>query len=110
MPRVSVPVVAFTRAGTVMADAVTGDVTNGHSLANDGKVGLIVKNTSSTTQYNVTLRLSRTVDGQPVTPRVEPVAFGKSKAFGPFDPADYGATMLLDVDNVGLTLLAVRLP
>ncbi|MFE3409461.1 hypothetical protein ACFXMT_14325 [Streptomyces mirabilis] len=108
MARVDIPVVAFTRGGTVMADPITGDVANGHALANDGRVGLIVKNTSSTTQYNVTLRLSRTVDGQSVSPRVEPVPFGKSKAFGPFAPGDYGTSLLVDVDNVALTLIAVR--
>jgi hypothetical protein len=91
-----------------MTDAVPGDVVNGHTLPNDGRVGLIVRNTSLDTAYNLTINLTRTVDGQPVTPRVVPVPANTSKAFGPFNPGDYGSAVALDVDNASLTLLAVR--
>lgn len=108
MARVEIPVVAVTRDGTVMPDALIGDTLNGHTLPNDGRVGLIVRNTSVDTAYNVTISLTRTVDGQPVTPRVVSVPANTSKAFGPFAPGDYGQAVALDVDNVSLTLLAVR--
>jgi hypothetical protein len=108
MARVEIPTVAFTRAGTVMPTAIAGDTVNGHTLPNDGRVGLVVKNTGSTTAHNVTINLARTVDGQTVTPRVESVAIGASKAFGPFNPADYGSDLSVDVDHAELTLIAYR--
>ncbi|WP_328546801.1 hypothetical protein [Streptomyces platensis] len=108
MPRVEIPVVAFTRAGTVLPDALVGDTVNGHTLPNDGRVGLIVENTSTDTEHSVTISLSRVVDGQPVTPRVETVGMATALAFGPFAPGDYGSAVTIDVDSVSLTLLAVR--
>jgi archaellum component FlaG (FlaF/FlaG flagellin family) len=106
--RVEIPVVAVTRDGTVMPDAIAGDTVNGHTLPNDGRVGLIVRNVSADTAFNLTISLTRTVDGQPVTPRVVTVPANTSKAFGPFAPGDYGSAVALDVDNASLTLLAVR--
>ncbi|MFJ9318792.1 hypothetical protein [Streptomyces globisporus] len=108
MPRVEIPIGACTRAGTMMPDPVPGDVLSGHALPNDGRVGLIVTNTSVDTVYNVTINLSRTVDGQTVMPRVEPVPFGEALAFGPFSPGDYGTSVAIDVAHEALTLLAVR--
>ncbi|MFI2187983.1 hypothetical protein [Streptomyces sioyaensis] len=108
MARVEIPVVAFTRAGTVLPDALVGDMVNGHTLPNDGRVGLIITNTSADTEHNVTISLSRVVDGQPVTPRVETVGAATALAFGPFAPGDYGSAVAVAVDSASLTLLAVR--
>jgi hypothetical protein len=91
-----------------MPDAQVGDTVNGHMLTNDGRVGVIVRNVSTDTAYNLTIRLTRTVDGQPVTPRVIALPANTAKAFGPFNPGDYGSSVALDVDNASLTLLAVR--
>jgi hypothetical protein len=91
-----------------MPDAQVGDMVNGHALPNDGRVGLIVTNTSLETPGNLTITLTRTVDGQPVTPRVVPVPADTAKMLGTFNPADYGSAVALDVDSVSLTLLAVR--
>ncbi|MGW6920836.1 hypothetical protein ACWGA9_06065 [Streptomyces sp. NPDC054950] len=109
MARTEIPIVAFTRAGTVMPTAQAGDVANGHALPNDGRVGLIVRNASTDTVHSVTIALSRTVDGQTVTPRVIALAFGQSRALGPFAPGDYGNDVHIDVDHADLTLLAVRI-
>ncbi|MFC9620277.1 hypothetical protein ACFTXM_09835 [Streptomyces sp. NPDC056930] len=108
MARVEIPIVAVTRDGTVMPNAVAGDTVNGHTLPNDGRVGLIVNNLSADTAFNLTISLTRTVDGQPVVPRVVAVPANTSKAFGPFAPGDYGSAVSVDVDSASLTLLAVR--
>ncbi|MFJ4960999.1 hypothetical protein ACIP6P_00770 [Streptomyces sp. NPDC088729] len=108
MPRIEIPIGACTRAGTMMPDPLPGDVLNGHAFPNDGRVGLIVRNTSVDTVHNVTINLSRTVDGQTVMPRVEPVAIGQALAFGPFSPGDYGTSVAINVDSAALTLMAVR--
>ncbi|MFD4633343.1 hypothetical protein ACFVYR_34975 [Streptomyces sp. NPDC058284] len=105
---VEIPVVAFTRAGTAMPSAVVGDPTADHTLPNDGRVGLMVKNTSASVVGNVTINLSRMVDGQPVTPRVIPVPVSTTLALGPFAPGDYGADVGIGVDAASLTLVAVR--
>jgi hypothetical protein len=91
-----------------MPTPLAGDVANGHTLPNDGHVGLIVKNTDSSAAHSVTITISRTVDGQTVAPRVTSVPANTSKAFGPFDAADYGSALLLSVDSALLTLVAVR--
>lgn len=108
MARTEIPMVAFTRGGTAMPDAVAGDTANGHTLPNDGRVGLIVDNTDAAAAHSVTINLARTVDGQAVVPRTESVAAGTSKAFGPFNAADYGSDLAVDVDSASLTLIAVR--
>ncbi|MGW2591652.1 hypothetical protein ACWCXC_15505 [Streptomyces sp. NPDC001515] len=102
-----IPVVAFTRAGTLMSAALVGDPVEGHTLPNDGRVGLMVTN-SDTVSRNVTIHLSRTVDGQPVTPRTLSVAAGTTLAFGPFAPGDYGTDVQVTVDSALLGLVAVR--
>lgn len=108
MARVAVPIVSFTRAGASVPNAVTGDVTNGHSLANDGNTGLVVANTGATS-HNVTINFYRTVDGQAVSPRIVSISAAETRAFGPFSSADYGATMNVDVDHAELTLRAYRM-
>ena len=108
MARVEVPVVAVTRDGTVMPAEQVGDTVNGHTLPNDGRVGLIIRNTDALASHTMTINLTRTVDGQPVTPRVVTLPANQAKAFGPFNPGDYGSAVALDVDSASLTLLAVR--
>ncbi|MET8880569.1 hypothetical protein [Streptomyces rubiginosohelvolus] len=105
---VEIPVVAFTRAGTVMPSESVGDPELGHTMPNDGRVGLMVTNTSAEVVGNVTINLSRMVDGQPVTPRVIPVPVSTTLALGPFAPGDYGADVSIEVDVASLTLVAVR--
>lgn len=53
--------------------ATTGDATNGHSVANSGRVVLIVENAGATTR-TVTFNIARKVDGLSVTPRTETLA------------------------------------
>lgn len=108
MPRVEIPIAAVTRDGTLMPDPIVGDTVNGHTLPNDGRVGLIVRNTSTDTTYNLTIGLTRTVDGQPVVARTVPVLPNTAKMLGTFAPGDYGTSVALDVNSVSLTLLAVR--
>ncbi|MFE5159167.1 hypothetical protein ACFRNT_11645 [Streptomyces sp. NPDC056697] len=109
MPRVNVPVVQFSRAGTVIPAAQAGDPVNNHYVDNDGRIGIIVENTGSTVPRTVTFRLSRTVDGQAVTPRAETIPVGEQQGFGPFDVSEYGGKMKIDVDNAELKLTVVRI-
>ncbi|MFJ9900263.1 hypothetical protein ACIQPR_43735 [Streptomyces sp. NPDC091280] len=81
---------------------------NNHTVANNGRVVLLVQNTGSTSSRTVTFRLARTVDGFSVTPRTATVATGTTKAFGPFDPNDYGNDLQVDVDNAELKIQAIR--
>ncbi|AUG87326.1 hypothetical protein HOS59_gp61 [Streptomyces phage Rowa] len=103
-----IPVVSFTRAGTVLPNAQVGDTVEGHTLENDGRVGLLVRNTDTLAPHNVTIALTRTVDGQSVTPRVVSVPADRSLALGPFAPGDYGSNVTITVDSVSLTLVAFR--
>jgi hypothetical protein len=82
---------------------------NNHYVANDGKTGVIVENTGATVSRTVTFRLSRTVDGQSVTPRTETLAVGEKQLFGPFDINEYGGNLLVDVDNAELKLKPIRI-
>lgn len=107
MPRVAVPVTQSSRAGTVLPAATTGDATNNHSVANDGRAILMVKNTGASSR-NITFLLTKTVDGLGVTSRVESIPAGETQLFGPFDPNDYGSTLNVDVAHAELVLNAIR--
>lgn len=110
MARVAVPVTQSSRAGTVLPAATTGDATNNHSVANDGRVILMVKNTNaSSTARSITFLLTATVDGLAVTSRVESVPAGETQLFGPFDPNSYGSTLNVDVAHAELVLNAIRI-
>jgi hypothetical protein len=107
MPRVAVPVTQATRAGTVLPAATTGDPVNNHSVANDGRVALLVNNTGASSR-DITFRATRTVDGLTAPTRIESVPAGETQLFGPFDPNDYGTTLQVDVAHAELTLNAIR--
>lgn len=95
------------RDGIDMGTATTGDATNNHVVANDGKTGIIVKNTGATARV-VTFKLFKTVDGQSITPRAKSIAAGATMLFGPFPTDHYGAQLEIDVAHAELTLQAVR--
>ncbi len=107
MPRVQIPVVTASRAGVALT-ATAGDPVNNHYVANDGQVGIIVKNTGSTVARTVTFHVARKVDGFSVDPRTETLAAGEEQLFGPFDVHEYGSYLLIDVDNAELTIKAVK--
>ncbi|MEU3686993.1 hypothetical protein [Streptomyces narbonensis] len=108
MARTVLAVVQANRDGKDMGSPTVGDVTNGHVVANDGRTGILVKNTSATDARVITFRLFKTVDGQSVVPRAESVPMGLTYLFGPFGTDEYGAQLSIDVDHAELTLQAVR--
>nr|WSW58516.1 hypothetical protein OG513_07910 [Streptomyces sp. NBC_00998] len=107
MPRAALSVITPTRAGVALV-ATTGDATNGHSVANSGRVVLIVENSGVTTR-TVTFNIARKIDGLSVTPRTETLAGSAKEVFGPFDPQEYGGKLLVDVDHADLKLTAIGL-
>lgn len=96
------------RDGVDMGAATVGDAVNGHVVANDGRTGILVKNTGATVARIVTFKLFKTVDGQTVTPRAESVPVGLTYLFGPFPTDAYGSQLEIDVAHAELTLQAVR--
>ena len=109
MARVAVPVTQASRAGTALPAATTGDATNNHSVANDGRVILMVKNTNaSSTARSITFYTTVAVDGLTAPTRVESIPAGETQLFGPFDPNTYGSTMNVDVAHAELVLNAIR--
>lgn len=108
MPRVAVPVTQSTRAGAVLPAATTGDATNNHSVANDGRVTLLVKNTGASSR-NITFLTRVSVDGLAAPSRVEAVPAGETQLFGPFPVNDYGSTLQVDVAHAELTINAIRI-
>jgi hypothetical protein len=110
MPRTALAPVQATRAGTVLPAATAGDVVNGNSVANDGRIALIVKNTNgAATARTVTFAFTKTVDGQAVTARSETIPAGETQVFGPFPPTDYGTTLAVNADNAELTVQVIRI-
>jgi hypothetical protein len=107
MPRAAVPVNTLSRAGIAVPTETTGDATNNHTIPNDGSVFLLVRNSNgASTTRTLTVRLSKTVDGQAVTSRTYPIAAGTSRYIGPFPPDVYGSSLLIDVDNAELKITA----
>lgn len=111
MPRVAVPVTSITRAGIAPAAETSGDATNNHSVQNNGKMFLLVRNSNgASTSRTVTLRLNGSIDGQSVTPRTVTIAAAASRYIGPFPTSTYGTSLLVDVDNAELKLSAYTIP
>ena len=106
MPRVAVPVTQATRAGVTLPAVTTGDATNNHSVANDGDVILIIKNTGAVSRA-VTFYTVKSVDGLTAPTRVETLLAGEEQVFGPFDPTVYGTALNVDVAHAELTLRAI---
>lgn len=109
MPRVSVPVTQITRAGVAAPAEVNGDPVNNHTVPNNGKMLLLVRNSGSTVARTVTLRLPGLTDGQAVTPRTVSVPLSTSRYIGPFPTGDYGSALQVDVDNAELKLIALAI-
>ncbi|MFD8595355.1 hypothetical protein ACFV1L_10175 [Kitasatospora sp. NPDC059646] len=110
MARGTIAVSISDRAGTVLPAATVGDPVNGHVVANDGRVGLLVRNTGSTVGRTVTVRLSGTLDGQAVSAtRTKTLAAGADALFGPYPKDMYTASLLVDVDNAELTIRAIKI-
>lgn len=108
MARTDVPLHQVTRAGAALSAAVAGDVANGHSFNNDGRVFLLLINTGATPRI-ATIHLTGTVDGQAPADRTITVAAGVTKIAGPFPPSQYGKTVTLEVAHAELTLCAYHL-
>ncbi len=107
MPRTNIAATQASRAGTVLPTASAGDVVNGNSTANDGRVVLIVKNTGASSR-TMTFTTVRSVDGLTNPVRSEAIPAGETQVFGPFDPNDYGTTLGYNADNAELTINAIR--
>lgn len=107
MPRVAIPVTQITRAGVAAPTETTADPVNNHTVANNGKVVLLARNSGSTVDRTITLRLSSVVDGQSVTPRTVAIPQSESRYIGPFPTGDYGTSLQVDVDNAELRIIAL---
>lgn len=109
MARTALTAIQATRSGTTLPPATAGDATNGNSIANDGRVILIVKNTNgASTSRTITFATVRSVDSLANPTRSETLTAGETQVFGPFSPTDYGNTLAINVDNAELTIQAVH--
>lgn len=109
MARTSLSATQASRAGATLPAATAGDATNGNSVANDGRVILIVKNTNgAATSRTITFSTVKSVDGLTAPTRSETIPAGETQVFGPFSPTDYGTTLALNVDNAELTIQVVH--
>lgn len=110
MARTDVPVTTIVRAGVADPGPVNGDTVNHHSVANPhGDMWLEVDNENVGPQ-NLTVKVSKTVDGQAVASRVYALAAGtERRRIGPWPVADYGRTLEVDVASADIKLRAFRL-
>ncbi len=109
MARGTINVTTSDKGGATLPAATVGDPTNGHAVANDGTVQLLVENTGSTVARTVTLQITRKIDGFTATAqRTKSIPIGQVQYFGPYDPKDYGSLLLIDVDNAELKIRAIR--
>lgn len=100
MARTVLTPLEVSRDGVALAAGTTGDAVNGHSVANDGNVRLVLKNTNgSTTSHTATFHIVGQVDGSQVPARVETIAAGATEEFGPFPTTEYGNPLLIDLSS-----------
>lgn len=109
MPRVAVPVTAITRTGVAPAAENNGDPVNNHSVVNDGKTYLLVRNSHATLARTVTVRFKETIDGQTVTNRTYSIPATETRRIGPWPQQWYGQSLEVDVDFADLKLNAYQL-
>lgn len=110
MARAALTVTPISKTGIAPTAETTGDATNNHSVANDGRTFLLVRNSNgAATARILTIRLSGSVDGQAITSRTYSIAAGASLYVGPFNTTNYGTTMLVDVAHADLKLSAYRI-
>jgi len=108
MPRVALTLNDVSRGGLVVPAETNGDATNNHTVTNDGKVFVLVRNSGAGAR-TVTFVTPGTVDAQAVADRAVSMTAGQSRYFGPFPPTDYGDPLSIDVDNAELKLTAFHL-
>lgn len=110
MARVAVPVTVVSRTGVAPAAETNGDPVNNHTVANDGRTILLVRNANgAATDYDLTVHLQGSVDGQTIDPKVYTIAAGASRYIGPWPTTRYGTSMQVDVENAELKLSAYRI-
>ena len=85
----------------------TGDAVNGHSVANNGRTYVAVKNTGVTARI-VTFKTVKSVDGLAVATDPQSIAAGHEIWYGPFPTDVYGGSLEIDVAHAELTLKAWR--
>jgi hypothetical protein len=109
VPRIDIPVTTITRAATAAPAEVVGDSVNDHSVANDGKMWLTIRNNGSTVTRTATALFAQGVDGEAPGGKPMPVPLSATRHFGPFPVSLYGSTLNVDADNAELRFLAYRL-
>ncbi len=109
MARTALAVQAMTRAGLTPAyTAANGS--GGHSVVNDGRTFLHVKN-GGASPCVVTFETPGTVDTLAIADRTVTVAAGGEAVAGTFPTQTYGASMLVDFDQVtSVTVAAIKTP
>jgi hypothetical protein len=109
MARIAIVPVVSDRDGTALTPEVNGDPAENHYVQNSGRTKLLIRNSNGAAQARtVTIRLSRTVDGQTVASKTKAIAAGATEVFGPYPQDDYGTQLLIDVDNAELKLRAIE--
>lgn len=110
MARASLAVTQITRDGVAAPSETDGDPTDGHTVVNNSKTFLLVRNSNaSSTARTVTFVIPGSIDGQAVTARSVSIAAGASRYFGPFPTQYYPSSVDVDVDNAELKLSAFTL-
>lgn len=89
------------------ATATTGVPADGHKVVNRPGMFVDVKNTNgASTARVVSFVIPGGKDGQTIVPRTKSIAAGKTFRLGPWPQDSYGSTLLIDVDNAELTIVA----
>jgi hypothetical protein len=82
-------VTLITRSGVDEDTPMAAADAAGNNWPTTGTEWLRIKNADASLTCNVTLAISQTVDGQPVTGRVVAIAHGHTKCIGPFPSPAY---------------------
>ncbi len=108
MARVAaVPIYAAGKAGANVTAEIDGDPVNGHSVPNSGKTMILVRN-SSATPYDFTVTVKGAVAGLTPDPYVVEIGNMASRLFGPYETADFGTSLFVDVENAALKFRVIE--
>jgi hypothetical protein len=100
MPRTALTnIIEPTRAGVAFPAGTLADVTNGNSIANDGRIVVIATNSNASIIRNVIVTATATVDGLLPATRTSPIPVSSSILLGPWDIGNYSTTLQISGDN-----------
>lgn len=99
--------------GVIEPAEINGDPANDHVIANDGRTICRIRNSNTTTAFEVVVHIPGTVDGLALPDHTISMAALEVREFGPWSSAynqPGSSDVHIDVNSIDLKIIPLRLP